>query len=59
MLGALLASYFEAQWQAMDPSGRASFALLRADGLPLIERPAAGQAHPDPAAYQAMPQAGD
>lgn len=53
VLGALLADYFEAQWRAMDASGRAAFGLVRTDGVTLIAHPAPGTASgaaPDPAA---------
>jgi signal transduction histidine kinase/ActR/RegA family two-component response regulator len=52
VLGALLADYFEAQWRQMDPTGRASFGLVRAaDGLTLASLPASTSAPgavPDP-----------
>ncbi len=42
MVGAILPGYFQAQWHAMDPAGRASFGLMRTDGQLLVVHPSDG-----------------
>ncbi|GGC35654.1 hybrid sensor histidine kinase/response regulator [Siccirubricoccus deserti] len=39
VIGSILPGYFQAQWHAMDPEGRATFTLLRTDGQILASHP--------------------
>ncbi len=39
VVGSILPGYFQAQWHAMDPDGRAGFALIRTDGQVLAAHP--------------------
>ncbi len=52
LIGAILPGYFQAQWHAMDPEGKTSFALMRTDGQMLAVHPSVGDGlhgPPDPA----------
>ncbi|WP_149536101.1 hybrid sensor histidine kinase/response regulator [Siccirubricoccus phaeus] len=42
VMGNMLPAYFRAQWQALDPTGRTNFALLRTDGQILAAYPSSG-----------------
>jgi signal transduction histidine kinase/CheY-like chemotaxis protein len=57
LIGSILPGYFQAQWHAMDPDGRASFALLRTDGQVLVTHPSVGDGLFGPPDPDAVPEA--
>ena len=57
LIGSILPGYFQAQWHAMDPSGRASFALLRTDGQVLGTHPSEGSGLFEPPEPASVPEA--
>jgi two-component system, NtrC family, sensor kinase len=57
VMGSVLPGYFQAQWHAMDPEGRASFALLRTDGQVLASHPTDGDGLFGPPEAGSVPEA--
>ena len=57
VVGAILPGYFQAQWHAMDPDGRASFGLMRTDGQLLVVHPSGGDDLLGPPDAAAVPDA--
>ncbi|MBL6459009.1 response regulator [Belnapia sp. T6] len=57
LVGSILPGYFQAQWHAMDPEGKASFELMRTDGQLLVVHPSGGQDLFDPPDAATVPDA--
>lgn len=57
LVGSILPGYFQAQWHAMDPGGKASFGLMRTDGQMLVMHPSDGDDLHGPPDAAAVPEA--
>ena len=57
VVGSILPGYFQAQWHAMNPEGKASFALMRTDGQLLVVHPSDGNDLLGPPDAAAVPDA--